>query len=282
MNNPAIQNLIRNNLSIPTLPEVVMRVTQMMQDPDSGAAEVGAVVSEDAPIAAKVLRIANSSFYGLRGECMSTEHACTVVGMRVLKNIVTQAAVISCFEHVEDTETFRVQDLWGHASMTGHLCSKLAEKANNIGMVEPTELYVCGLLHDVGKVVLLDGLKKRYLRLVQRAHDQGVPQHKVERDILGFDHTDVGVLVCTRWDLPEQITRAIQYHHGPRRVVAVDPVVSIVAHANLLAHAILDNEEGVEDVEAIFDEETRSLIGLTRADLDGIVSWGMNMRHVEV
>jgi len=274
MSQPTIQQLIRNNISIPTLPEVVLRIRATMNDPDSGTAEVGALIAEDAPLAAKVLRIANSAYYGLSGECVSTEHASTVLGMRVLRNIVTQAAVIQIFDRLEDSDDFRVKDLWDHASFTGHISAKIAERARTLGIVTPAELYACGLLHDVGKVVLLDGLGEKYLKLVKRSRREGLPLHKVEKEALGYDHTDVGALVAKRWDLPDQVARAINFHHGPRRMVATDPIVSIVAHANILAHRF---EEGadVPTAAAVFDEATKSLLGLTQDQIGDILEWSL-------
>lgn len=278
MSQQSIQQLIRSNLSIPTLPEVVLRIREVMDDPDAGTAEIGAMVSEDAPLAAKVLRIANSAYYGLSGECVSTEHASTVLGLRVLKNIVTQAAVIQCFDHLEDSEDFKIRDLWEHASFTGHLSARLAERARTIGILTPSELYVCGLLHDVGKVVLLDGLGSQYLGLVSRSRKEGTPLYKLEKEELGFAHTDVGAVVAKRWDLPEQVARAIQHHHGPRRMVAADPIVSIVAHANLLAHRIHSDAE--EDAAAIFDDPTKDLLGITHGDIQEVVDWGTENKSI--
>lgn len=274
MSQQPIQQLIRNNLTIPTLPEVVLRIRAIINDPDSGTAEVGALIAEDAPLAAKVLRIANSAYYGLSGECASTEHASTVLGMRVLRNIVTQAAVIQCFDHLEGSNDFKVQDLWRHASFTGHISAKIAERARTLGTLSPAELYACGLLHDVGKVVMLDGLGEKYLNLVKRSRRESIPLHKMEKEVLSFDHTDVGALVAKRWDLPDQVARTIQYHHGPRRMVATDPIVSIVANANILAHRI---DEGVEPAEAsaVFDDPTRDLLGLAEDQVQDIIAWAI-------
>lgn len=261
--NQPLQDLLRNNNSIPTLPEVVLRIQDLIAQEDAGTAEIGALVAEDPPLAAKVLRIANSSFYGLAGECMSTEHASTVLGVKVLKNIVTQVAVMDLFEHVENP-CLNVADLWSHAIFTAQLCSMLAERAKRAGDLAPEEYYVCGLLHDVGKLVMLDGLGERYFDVIRASSERDVPLHQVEREMLSFTHTDVGAMVAKRWDLPENVGNAIQYHHGPRSRVAGDPVVSLVAHSNLLAHRLTEGG----DTTGIFDEETCRQLGLTQDAVD--------------
>ena len=280
MSNPSIKDLIRNNLSIPTLPDVVLRINALIEDPDAGTAEIGALVSEDAPLAAKVLRIANSAYYGLSGECVSTEHASTVLGIKVLKNIVTQVAVINQFDHLQGNEYFSIQDLWDHAGFTAHLCSKVAEKSTVLRAFSPEEMYVCGLLHDVGKIVLMDGLGERYLELAKTAGEQGHSLYQVERATLGFTHTDVGAVVANRWGLPEQIANAIQYHHGPRDEVAKNVVVSIVAHANILAHRVKDGDMG--GARKVFDEGTREQLGISETAVDELLEFAQMNRNVKV
>jgi len=274
----SIKELIRNNLSIPTLPEVVMRINRLVDDPDVGTAEIGELVSHDAPLAAKVLRIANSAYYGLSGECVSTAHASTVLGIKVLRNIVTQVAVINEFDHLEDSEVFSMQELWNHACLTGHLCSRLGQRSSEVTTLEPEEFYVCGLLHDVGKVILLDGLGEQYRDIVSVAAREQKPLHLVERAVLSFNHTDVGSVVANRWGLPEQISNAIHYHHGPRDEVASNEVVSVVAHANLLAHRVVRND--AEGVWGIFDVGTREQLGLCQEDVADVVEFAFSNRGV--
>lgn len=279
MNSPSIQDLIKNNLSIPTLPDVVLRINQMMEDPDAGTAEIGGLVSQDAPLAAKVLRIANSAYYGLAGECRSTSHASTVLGIKVLKNIVTQVAVINEFEHLEGNQHFDLQELWNHSGFTAHLCSKLAERCSVLRAFTPEEMYVCGLLHDVGKVVLLQGLGPRYLELARIAVEKDHSLYQIERHALGFSHTDVGAMVAHRWGLPDQIAKAIQFHHGPRDEVSRNVVVSIVAHANLVAHRI--RMGGAELARAVFDEATMQQLGLSPDGLADVLDFADLNQHVK-
>lgn len=270
MPNPRAKDLIRNNLTIPTLPVIVQQVTTMLEDPEVGTAEIGAVLGEDAPLAAKVLRIANSSFYGLRERCLSTEQAAGVLGLRVLKNVVTQAAVIQRYEHLAGFPGFDVDAIWRHSSMVAAACSGIARRSTRTTELTPEEFHVCGLLHDIGKVVLLDSLGEVYAELVQRSGREQVALQHLESAELGFSHTDVGSLIALNWSLPEAVANAIQYHHGPRERVAEDPVVALVANANLLCHRI--DEGRLEDAEATLDESTLAFLGLAPDAAREIVS----------
>ena len=254
------KQVIRDNLSIPTLPAVVQRISAMIENPETGAGEIGTVISEDAPLAAKVLRIANSSYYGLHERCMSTEQAASVLGVRVLKNLVTQAAVIAKFSHLDKFAEFDVNELWRHSIMTAHACSTIARHCKSRIDLTPDEFHICGLLHDIGKVVMLDGMGEQYLETYLRAKHVNQPLHFVETEAFGFNHTDVGAIVSTHWALPAPVTSAIQYHHGPRENVRDDPIVALVANANLVCHRVANDQ--IEAAELTLDEETVKFLGI--------------------
>jgi HD-like signal output (HDOD) protein len=100
MTPPSLAETLTKNLSIPTLPSVVGKIREMIEDPEVGIRDVGKSLAQDGPLSAKVLRIVNSSFYGLQQRCNSVEQAAAILGLRVLRNVVTQASVIQCFEHL--------------------------------------------------------------------------------------------------------------------------------------------------------------------------------------
>jgi HD-like signal output (HDOD) protein len=258
-----------NNLTIPTLPAIVQRVTALVEDPETGCSEIGQVIAEDAPLAAKVLRIANSSYYGLRTPCVSAEQAGTVLGAKVLRNVITQAAVISQFQHLTQTG-FDLDALWRHSILTAQACAYMARRCKNLGGLSPDEFYSCGLLHDLGQVVMLDGLGERYAAVVQKAHDEEVPTFIAERREFGFNHTAVGTLVATRWGLPKPVTEAIQFHHGPREAVRDNPVVSLVANTNILVHRVIDGD--LEGATQVIDVPTARFLGLELKDVTEAVA----------
>ncbi len=263
------KQLIRDNLSIPTLPAIIQAITAMMDDPDSGTAEIGALIAQDAPLAAKVLRIANSAYYGLRERCLSAEQASSVLGVRVLKNVVTQAAVIKQFEHLRAYPGFNIDELWHHSILTAQTCKEIARHCKGRISLTPEEFHICGLLHDLGKIVMLDSMGDEYLEVYQEAAHTGERLHALEEQRFSFNHTDVGAMVAIRWTLPTAAAAAIQFHHGPRENVEQDPVVALVANANLVAHRVAAGR--IEEAELTLDEETAKFLGLDLRDVPAIV-----------
>src|SRR5690349_5332565 len=106
--------LLARNIRLPTQPAVMRKLSGLLEDPDAGARDVGQLVAEDVALSAKVLRIANSSYYGLRERCLAPQQAASVLGMKVLRNVVMQAAVMKQYEHLQGG-TFDVDELWRHS-----------------------------------------------------------------------------------------------------------------------------------------------------------------------
>jgi putative nucleotidyltransferase with HDIG domain len=264
------RKLIQKNITIPTLPAVVQRVQAMIEDPNTGPKELGDVVAEDAPISARVLKIANSAYYGLRERCLVPQHATAVLGVRVLRNVVTQAAVISQYEHLKGGE-FDLDALWRHSILVAQSCSFLGKRRKTTVGLSPDELYVCGLLHDLGKVVMLECLKDDYLDVVRWAHEAGLPDYAAETQRLGFTHTDVGAIVAQQWGLPPQVGAAIQHHHGPREAIATDPVAAIVASVNLIVDRVEEGNAGAATM--VIDAPTGRLLGVSPEDTVELVEF---------
>jgi HD-like signal output (HDOD) protein len=257
--------VLSRNFTIPTLPSVVQRIQKLLEQPDAGVREIAAVVAEDAPLAAKVLKIANSSFYGLREKVVSTRHAASVLGVRVLRGVVTQASVIKQFEHLEGGP-FDLEALWRHSILCAQASQFAGRRARGAIGLAPDELHACGLLHDLGKVVLLDNLRERYLGLVSAAQERQVELVVVEREALGFDHAEVGHVVAQRWGLPAQVCTAILLHHAPRERAAAEPAALLVERCNQFVHACERHGSGA--AAAIFDRDALRVLGLQSRDVE--------------
>ena len=265
------KQLIQDNLNIPTLPTVVQRITELIDDPESGTGEIGRLIYEDAPLTAKVVRIANSAYYGLRERCLSTEQASSILGVRVLHNVVVQAAVIQKFDHLSQFPGFDLDAIWRHSILVAQACARMARNCRGTIGLSPEEFHVCGLLHDLGKVVMVDNLGAEYLEVYQEAALIGEPLHTLEERHFGFNHTDVGAMVSVRWSLPAAASAAIQFHHGPRENVQEDPVVALVANANVVCHRVVAGN--LDDALATLDETTSSFLGLDQDHVQAIVEF---------
>ncbi|QDU68675.1 HDOD domain-containing protein [Engelhardtia mirabilis] len=260
MSSELVRNILADNVSIPSLPSVVVRINALLEDPNAGTREVGAEIAKDAPLASKVLRLVNSAAYGMRQKVVSTEQASAVLGMRALRNLVLQVSVVGQFKHLEQTG-FDLDGLWRHGILSAQLSQSLAKLSGTKAVLQPEEFYTCGLLHDLGQVLLLEHVGESYLLVVKKAVDEGRSLFDVENEVMGFSHAEIGARVALRWGLPGEIVSAIQFHHGPEDEIEAEPTVGIVDLANRTAHAILEQRDKVEAL-ACLDAERAALLRL--------------------
>ena len=232
------------SIRIPTLPQVATRLTAMVNDPDVGMREVGAVLAQDPPLTATVLRYANGAAYGLRNRVASAEDAATVLGARALRNLTLQAAVIDGYEHLTADAKLGIRSYWEHSVLVAHLTRRLAFRHRAQRPTDPDEAYTCGLLHDLGRMVLLDNLRGGYVELVAEASEDGTPLHVAERKALRFTHMDLGRNVVRNWNLPDTIEAAVMRHHEPASRQESFDYSDLTRLADELAHAV----EAIEPV----------------------------------
>ena len=264
------EELLSDSVTIPTLPSVVHRINRMLQDPEVSLGDIGAEVAKDAPISTKVLRIANSAFYGLRERVMSTEHASCVLGLQVLRNIVMQASVIGHFEHISKNGEFDLEGLWRHSILTAECCQSLARRAKVPLDLAPEEFHTTGLLHDIGQVVLLDAMPDEFLRAVRTADELGCDLAIAEQEVFGFDHAAVGAKVAQRWGLPPLLERAIGEHHRPLETHD-HPAILLVAVANRMCEVA--PSEARDEVLATFDPLIDERLGVDEASYVGMAEF---------
>jgi HD-like signal output (HDOD) protein len=269
-----------DNFSIPTLPTVVQKIGQVMQDPNVGLRDVANLVAEDAALAAKVLKIANSAYYGLRTPCISTQQAATVLGLRVLRSVVMQASVIRQYDHLANTG-FDVDGLWKSSIATAQACDFIARRCKKRLEIAPEELYVCGLLHNLGQIVLLDNLKEQYVDISKEAELKHLPVHVVELQHLGYDHTDVGQRVAMRWGLPPAVVSAIQFHHGPQDAIDREAVIGLAARTDALVHRVHSGQDG--RATPALDGKLLTRLGATIDDVQALVEFvSESLQTVEI
>jgi putative nucleotidyltransferase with HDIG domain len=242
MSSQLTQKIAEGNVTIPTLPTVITRIQELLESESAGAREIGQLIAQDAPLATKVLRITNSAHYGLRERVISLEHASAVLGLKVLKNIVMQASVVSTFNELAKDAAFDMDALWRHSILTAQMSQVIAALVTKPLGLQPEEFYTCGLLHDLGKIVMLSNLGDEYDLALSYAAMQRKPLHETEKEVLGFNHAEVGAKIALRWGLPDGVVSAIQYHHGPQDEIDSDPAVCLIDYANRVASHVLDED----------------------------------------
>jgi len=207
------KELVTGSIRLVSLPEVCIRVNEMLDEPTVTAAELGQVISQDTSLTARLLKIVNSSYYGFQAKIETVSRAVTVVGLRELRGLVIAASAVETFSNVPDTILNKVR-FWRHSLYCGVIARLLAEQCH---VLHSERLFVAGLLHDIGKLIIAQRLPNETRMIALEAENGLRSEFEVEKDFLGFTHAEVGGELMRAWSMPETLFESVAYHHEPRR-----------------------------------------------------------------
>jgi putative nucleotidyltransferase with HDIG domain len=231
MKNPYLESLLSRINDIPTLPGSVLRVMQMIEDPFCSSSDLAKVIQADPAMAAKVLKLANSSYYGFRQKICNIPQAVTLLGFATLKNTLLAAAVFDMFRM--SGTGFDLPALWTH-SVTTATAAKLLAKRTRYPQSE--KAFTAALMHDMGKIILARFVPQALTEIVDTIQSEHLAMYDAEKKIMGLSHPALGAWVLGRWGLPAPIVEAVEFHHHPTRAQTAFDLAGIVYLANILAH----------------------------------------------
>jgi HD-like signal output (HDOD) protein len=235
-NSANILGLVNNTIELPTMPEVLLKLNDVMANPDAGADDVAKVVGKDPAVATNILRIVNSAYYGLQVRVSSVSLAISVMGFNMTRKVALKAAVFSVFGKRRDKiQHFDPLAFWKHAIFTGTAAKVLGSNSPTFADMHAEDIYIAGLLHDIGKIILMEKAAPRYLAMLRKSVQQARPETEVELEDFGFTHADVGSVLAIKWFLPEDLAIAIRYHHAPSRDPFHRSLSSLIHLADQLA-----------------------------------------------
>jgi putative nucleotidyltransferase with HDIG domain len=209
------QRIVSRVKDIPSLPQMVLQTLKKLDDPKSSAADVAGRLSRDEGLVLRVLKLANSAYYGMPRRVSSVTEAISYLGYRTVKSLVLAASV---FQHMDKPlagYALDRGDLWRHSQAVAASSRHIAGKVRGQKIVDPEEAYIAGMLHDIGKIVLNDYIRFGYGLIVRMVEEEQVPFMEAERGVLGFDHAEVGAQLIEQWQLPPSFVAVARYHHEP-------------------------------------------------------------------
>lgn len=216
---------------LPPLPSLVFELVESLGQEELSVEQFAAKISQDQALAAKTLRLANSSFYGRGGRVGSVAEAIGVLGLRTVRGVVTAAGLAGSFGRSAD---FDHDAFWRHA-LGSALCAQAL--ASELGRDDAEKAFTVGLLHDIGRLALASGFAPAYAEVERWRHEQDCPPDVAERGVLGIDHAEVGGLIAGHWNFSPAIVDAIRDHHAPSAAAGL--TLTGIAHvADAIAHAL--------------------------------------------
>lgn len=247
------------------LPQIASSVIRLADDPDSSSRDMEKMIERDSAIAAKVLRVANSSYYGL-SQVASISRAISILGINSVRSLVVGIAYQQIIGSRQLSLRFSKLDFWRH-SVAVATAAKILGKLKAPAISE--ELYTAALMHDVGLLVMDRFATSELDQAIECALEKGIRLHEAEQLLFEFDHAQVGALLADKWGLSPKMTSAIRYHHAPLEDTENLDFTPFIAAADTLAYQCgYISTYGPSERE--IEPEVLELIGIPAEQLDPI------------
>ena len=206
------QEIIRTVEDLPPMPQTVIKAREIMADPKAGFKELAELFEADQAIGAKILKLANSSYYGIAGGVSSLQKASVVLGQKVLGELITLGGVSSLLGNRLEGYGLDAGDLWKHSLAVAFGSRFIAAK---VDAALENDAFTTGLLHDSGKLILDPYIAKRWSDFENAMARDDATFLEAEKAVLALDHPEIASEVCKSWHIPETLAHAIRYHHHP-------------------------------------------------------------------
>lgn len=241
---------------LPALPSIYTKLSHLLQSSNTTMQMISNVIAEDQVISAKVLRLVNSGFYGFPKKIGSVNRAVVILGQNEIKSLVLATSMLKVFPLSELNLVFDINKLWEHSISCAVASKILAEAAF---LKNPEEVFAAGLLHDIGKLVLIMSSPEEFLKVINEVQKTGNSFIETEEKSLGFNHTQIGKALAEKWDFPPEMVDMIVYHHYPDLSGSLSKEIAAIHLGNILSIALSLGTSGEKRVPLLNKKAWQSL-----------------------
>lgn len=208
------------------LPEIINKIIALTDDPDSTVHDMEKVILQDQVLTTKILRLANSAYYGYARKISTVSQATVLLGFQAIKGIALASTVRTYLTDELKGYSLEKNELWSQ-SQTCAIVSRFIAKS--IKYYNPEEAYIAGLLRDIGKTILNQHMEKEYMEVLLKMEEGNISFLDAEKEVLGFGHAEIGEKIAEKWSLPKDLVEAIGYHHTPE-LASINPLLVSIVH----------------------------------------------------
>lgn len=265
MSTAEIQDLVNNASDLISLPEVTLRVNEIANDPNSTADEMAAVIAQDPALVVRMLKVANSAYYGLSNEVETISRAVAVLGTNKIRDLVLSSSASEAFDGIPN-DLISMQDFWHHSLYCGLLAQILSKKSKK---TNSESIFIAGLLHDIGQLLMFNQMpeKAHEAILLLMEGSEELETYEAERHVFGFDHTQVGAALIKSWKLAPVLEECVEFHHEPQNAKKFQAEVAMINIANAVAVMADFDSMDPDDEIPMINPSSWELTGLTPKDL---------------
>jgi putative nucleotidyltransferase with HDIG domain len=259
--------IVKAARDLPPMPDIVFEIQRILLDPNAYAQQIADLIETDQALTAKVLKVANSPYYGMSGKISSIKHAAVILGFRTLGELTTIASFSELLGNKLPGYDYHAQDLWRHCLAVALASKHIAQKLNP-DLV--SNALTAGLIHDMGKLIL-DPYVLEQREIFDEFMDASEQTFLIaEKQILGFDHAEIAYEICRHWHFPESLALSIKYHHFPSLSNGND--MAFILHLADFIAVLSASGYDMDEILDIQEEGTRDFLSFHQEDIQNISS----------
>lgn len=263
-----VESSIQKIKNIATLPAVAHQIMKLVDDPDSSIEDLSKVITSDPALCTRILKVVNSSFYGMPQQIASIDRAVTLLGLNAVKNIAIASSLHKVFKSKQIAANFDARDLWVHSIAVATGARELAAKAR---FDLPDEAFLAGLIHDIGIMVEMQACSQEFVEMIDMlCDDQSLTLRQAEEQVLGATHEAFGAGLCKAWHFPLHLGNVAGFHHLPLKLPKADRVLPAIVHvADIMAARIGAGYTRTVETDVV-SPEILSLLNMDESDVEAI------------
>jgi len=251
---------------LPTLPAIAMEVNKMLQDYETSIKDLALVIEKDQAMVPKILKLVNSSFFGFQSKISNLTRAIMLLGFNTVRNAVVSVSIIKAFSIKDGLEGFDITEFWTHSVGVATISRYLAEK---IRCQFLEDAFTGGLLHDIGKIILVQSFPDLFKKVWMAAKENNLSFYEAEEKELSINHARIGGYLAKKWKLPQDLVDVIQYHHKVRKSIQNPDLLMVVHVADIIINSYADGSLTEIDLSVIYPDARE----IMKSELETMTDW---------
>jgi putative nucleotidyltransferase with HDIG domain len=250
-----IDSFIGDNIKVFSVPSVFTRLNNAINNPRTSVTEIGRIISEDQGLTARLLRLANSPFYGYPSKIETIFDAVLIMGTKQIQDLALATSVIAVFKGIPH-EFVSMDTFWHHSIACGVIARVVAgyRREPNVEL-----FFTAGILHDIGRLIMFSRASEKYSEIMLNCRQHKQLLFKAELETMGFDHAELGGALLKRWNLPPNLTEMVAFHHNPPKAYQYSFETSIIHVADIIGHALQIGNSGDPFIPPLHDSAWNQL-----------------------
>lgn len=238
-----VERILSSVYNVPTVPQIILEVSNLIEDPKTSASILGRMISNDQGLVTKILTIANSPLHGIPRRVATIDFAIVVLGFNQVKNIVVALSMMETLK-ILGNKKFDQTKYWVHSILTAAAAKRIAD---DLGYQTSGEVFTAGLLHDLGIPIIYKYFNKEYKEITNAVNNNNMTYLEAEEEFLGITHQDIGRFLVDRWNLPVSIADVISFHHNPSLAENNRELIALVHLADYMTKQLKIGEFSWDD-----------------------------------